>query len=286
MKTKIIFLGAFLFQFTVCSAQTLSPKVLPSCGGYFSAGGKSLSWTMGEPITATFTSGNIRLTQGFQQPYVELTILNMRAFFEGFYEAAVSNGQPSGQMNNNGGIGGLLHKVGISTNVNAVDSITISAMNATSPYSLVGSKKGIIDINGNVSVKFGNEVHAGQSYYIKVNHRNSLETWSATPVLFTPVMSYDFTTAANKAYGNYMSLTSDGLYYAFYGGDISDATTATIGIQDGIIESQDYGDMESAVSITLLGYSFEDITGDAIVESDDYVLMENNVYFTRVVHKP
>ena len=44
--------------------------------------------------------------------------------------------------------------------------------------------------------------------------------------------------------------------------------------------------MENAVSVTLLGYKVEDITGDNIVESADYGLMENNVYFTIVTIRP
>jgi hypothetical protein len=286
---KKTLLSIFVFAVTIISfseAQTLSPKVMPSSGGYFSAGGKSLSWTMGETFTYTLTAGNVKLTQGFQQPYVELTVLNVKAFIEGYYEAAVANSQPSGQMNDNGGLGGLLYKTGNSPTFNAVDTVTISAMNATAPYALVGSKKGIININGNVSVKFGPEVLPGQSYYIKINHRNTIETWSASPVLFASITSYDFSTAANKAYGNNMILTSDGLNYAFFSGDISDATTATVGIQDAVVESQDYSDMENAVYLTILGYAQEDITGDAVVESADYGLMENNVYFTRVRMRP
>lgn len=282
LSILVFAIGIFSFAF----AQTLSPKVMPSSGGYFSAGGKSLSWTMGETFTSTLTAGNVQLTQGFQQPYVELSLLNLKAFIEGYYEAAVANGQPSGQMNDNGGLGGLLYKTGNSPTFNAVDTVTISAMNAASPYALVGSKKGIIDINGNVSVKFGPEVLPGQSYYIKINHRNTIETWSGSPVLFTSLTSYDFSTAANKAFGNNMVLTSDGLNYAFFSGDISDANTAAVGQQDGVIESQDYGDIENAVYVTLLGYVTEDITGDAVVESADYGLMENNVYFTRVRMRP
>jgi hypothetical protein len=66
--------------------------------------------------------------------------------------------------------------------------------------------------------------------------------------------------------------------WAFYSGDISDAQTNTVGIQDGVIESQDYGDMENAVYFTLTGYIVEDISGDGVVESIDYSIMENNVY--------
>ena len=59
-----------------------------------------------------------------------------------------------------------------------------------------------------------------------------------------------------------------------------------VGFQDGIVESQDYGDMENAVNATKLGYVPEDITGDQVVESADYGFMENNVFFTIVKMRP
>ena len=135
------------------------------------------------------------------------------------------------------------------------------------------------------SVTFTSPVTAGTSYYIKLNHRNSIETWSAAPVMTSAITTYDFSTAASQAYGNNMSDLGDG-NWAIFSGDISDATSATVGVQDGIIESQDYGDMENAVYQTLLGYVVQDITGDGLVESADYGLMENNVYYTRIVLHP
>jgi hypothetical protein len=103
-----------------------------------------------------------------------------------------------------------------------------------------------------------------------------LETWSSNPVTISNNVSYDFTNALNKSFGNNLSNLGDGKY-AIWSGDISDASSAMIGIQDGIIESQDYTDMENAVSAILTGYITEDITGDNIVESADYSLIENNV---------
>src|SRR5256885_6553975 len=74
-----------------------------------------------------------------------------------------------------------------------------------------------------------------------------------------------------------MTETFDQMGWAFYSGDISDASTGVVGVQDGVIESQDYSDMENAVNIILTGYVYEDITGDGVVESSDYSLEENNV---------
>jgi hypothetical protein len=49
-------------------AQTLSPTVLATSGGYSSGGGYSLSYTVGETIVTTLQAGSYLLTQGFQQP--------------------------------------------------------------------------------------------------------------------------------------------------------------------------------------------------------------------------
>ena len=54
------------------SAQTLSRKVQPGSGGYYNNGANSLSWTIGEPVTSTLSSANNKLSQGFQQPEVDL----------------------------------------------------------------------------------------------------------------------------------------------------------------------------------------------------------------------
>ncbi|MFN8286744.1 MAG: T9SS type A sorting domain-containing protein [Chitinophagales bacterium] len=51
------------------SAQTLSPSVIASTGGFSSNSNGSLSYTVGEmTMVQTFSAGNNILTQGFQQP--------------------------------------------------------------------------------------------------------------------------------------------------------------------------------------------------------------------------
>ncbi len=65
-----VLLGAGLVQ-----AQSLTPTVIASAGGYASGGNVSLSWTLGELAVTTLSSGNFMLTQGFQQPW-ELDISN------------------------------------------------------------------------------------------------------------------------------------------------------------------------------------------------------------------
>jgi hypothetical protein len=52
----------------VSEAQTLSPSVIASGGSFRTAGGYSISYTMGEAVVATADNGSHFLTQGFQQP--------------------------------------------------------------------------------------------------------------------------------------------------------------------------------------------------------------------------
>ena len=49
-------------------AQSLSPTVIAT-GGYATGTIASLSWTLGEIATETFSNGGYIVTQGFQQPF-------------------------------------------------------------------------------------------------------------------------------------------------------------------------------------------------------------------------
>ena len=164
------------------------------------------------------------------------------------------------------------------------DTITIELANGSAPHSISYSQISTVSISGFVTCSFPAAVN-GNSYYVVVKHRNAIETWSAIPLTFTGnLMTYDFTNASNKAYGNNQFDLLDG-NFAFWSGDISDATLG-VGYQDGVVESQDYSDMENAISVTLLGYVVEDLTGDGVVESSDYGIMETSLYYTIVVIRP
>jgi hypothetical protein len=193
--------------------------------------------------------------------------VNVHILIEGYYA--------NGGMMDNFGSGGCLFVNGLSTSSLDADSLHVTLVD---PLTLndVDEQAAILHTDGTASLNFGNQVTIGSSYYIKVQHRNALETWSANPVTANAVTTYDFASAQSQAYGNNMIQTWDGLYWAFYSGDISDANLG-VGLQDQVIESQDYSDMENAVQVILTGYVTQDITGDGVVESLDYSIMENNV---------
>ena len=66
--TAILFAG-FVF------GQSVSPELISSSGDYYNNGTNSLSWSIGESMTETYTTGNTKLTQGFQQNFDTSTII-------------------------------------------------------------------------------------------------------------------------------------------------------------------------------------------------------------------
>lgn len=170
-----------LLALNEASAQTLSPRVLPSTGGYVSAAGTSLSFTVGEPATATLQNGNVMLTQGQQQPYILLKLLNLKAFIEGLY---IGGGQMQAALYNN--------FPGDFSSTDC-DSVFIELRDPMSPSTLIAGSYGILQTDGNAEVKFPASLNNG-AYYIVLRHRNSVETWSKVPVTFGAVTNFDFTT--------------------------------------------------------------------------------------------
>jgi hypothetical protein len=177
--------------------------------------------------------------------------LDVKLFIEGYYLG-----------------GGLMRSAlfnsGITADTSLADSITVELHSPIHPYAVVASKKAVVNTSGIASMSF--PAISGE-YYIAIKHRNSLETWSAWPVNMTSSTSYDFTDAASKAFGNNQS-SLGASKYGLFSGDLN---------QDGVIESQDYIEMENSIFSILFGYQISDITGDGVVESDDYLLMENNI---------
>jgi hypothetical protein len=98
-----------------------------------------------------------------------------------------------------------------------------------------------------------------------------------------PGSTYDFSTAANKAFGSNQVLLSAGVY-GFWSGDVNNGTTG--GLQDGNVDTSDFNHLEVGLSSFLVDYNYRDLTGDGLVESADYSLMENNVKANVVRSKP
>lgn len=146
------------------------------------------------------------------------------------------------------------------------DHVTLELHNGTTPYGFVWSQTDVVvGVNGNATVTVP-AVHNG-NYYIVIKHRNSIETWSGAPVSFaaSPI-NYNFTDNANKAYGDNQQNMGGGAY-AIFGGDVN---------LDGVIDSNDMGDVDNDSNSFVMGYVPTDANGDGVVDSNDMGLVDNN----------
>jgi len=111
-----------------------------------------------------------------------------------------------------------------------------------------------------------------RGYYIVLKFNNGLETWSATPQTFiNSSLNYDFTTAANKAYGNNMILV--GTKWCIISGDIN---------QTGSIDAFDRSVCWNERN--LIGNYLSDLNGDSVVNSVDRGILANTMNY--LVKKP
>ncbi|MGQ9642968.1 MAG: hypothetical protein ACUVT3_03820, partial [Ignavibacterium sp.] len=147
------------------------------------------------------------------------------------------------------------------------DTITVEIRNSSIPYSLVETKKSLLDQNGQTLITLNN-VQESTPYYLIIKHRNSIETWSSMTVQFiSGSLNYDFTSAQNKAYGNNLKLVN-GKWY-IYSGDVN---------QDGFVNSIDvmtvYNDNVNGAA----GYLSTDLNNDYLTEIEDlYYVFLNSV---------
>jgi hypothetical protein len=145
------------------------------------------------------------------------------------------------------------------------DTIQIELRQNTWPYALVNSTTQVIKTNGTVT--FNGNAASGQSYYIVLKHRNGLETWSATPVMLSGDIVYDFTTTANKAYGDNQVEVEPGIW-AIYSGDIN---------QDENVDLLDLSIQEADISGFQFGYLPTDLNGDGNADLLDMPMLEANI---------
>jgi hypothetical protein len=137
-------------------------------------------------VPAGSTTGVVRVTNvcGQNTTGVTFTVtsstvtLNLGLFIEGFYIGSNT-------------MSPVLFNSGASSNPLACDSITIELHNTTNPFATAHTVNGLLLTNGTCQVTFPGST-LGNSYYIVVNHRNTIETWSKLPVLMTSTTNYTF----------------------------------------------------------------------------------------------
>lgn len=267
---KIIITLLLLVSIASSYSQTISRKLISSAGGYYSDADFSVSYSVGEPLINTLSSGNTILTQGFQQPEDLLLAytLTLKAFLEGFYRGGQTM-EPT------------LYNLGMSSDPTATDMIQVDLW---SPDHLDNSSPDlsavtVLHTDGTASVTLP-ETSSQNNYYISLKHRNSLETWSADPVEISESASYDFTNESTKAFGNGindpMKNLDMNLYGIFSGNNNGDGT---IDINDMTITENDAFDFQ-------FGYNNSDCNGDGATDALDMQIIENNAILQLYMSRP
>ncbi|MHC1775527.1 MAG: beta strand repeat-containing protein [Lentimicrobium sp.] len=233
--------------------------------GYTTEGDDTGSFTSGIPGLSEETAYYVRayainsagIAYGTPLKFItassESSIINLTVFIEGLYDPGSQSMRKAMAEN------------GPRFPWEVAEQITVSLAESFAPYNVIAGS-GLINLNsdGNCTAYF--PVSVSGDYYLIVTHRNSLETWSSAPVSFTdnPV-SYDFSDAASKTYGNNAVLI--GTKYCIYGGDVN---------QDGIVDTGDMTPVDNDVSDYLSGYLPTDVNGDGIVDTGDITIVDNN----------
>lgn len=166
------------------------------------------------------------------------------------------------QLNLNVLVEGLYNpESGLSTQ----DSVLVYLANAEPPYQRIDSSTAVIDSAGTGKFIFSNAENE-TNYYIVVQYRNGISTWSSSGRKFvSSMMSYNFTDSVSRAYGNNLVLKGD--KYCIYSGDVD---------KDGLIDSHDMSMIENFMTLSKNGYLSEDLNNDNVVDASDLGIVENN----------
>jgi len=148
---------------------------------------------------------------------------------------------------------------------NIPDTMRAEIRSSVSPYNVIDVQYARSDAAGNYSVDVSN-VNNGVSYYLTTRNRNSIETWSKLPQTWTVmVLNYDFTTAANKAFGDNQTFKAG--KWTIYSGDVN---------QDGTVDGSDGALVDNDAFNFVSGYVPSDLNGDSIVDGSDAAIVDNN----------
>lgn len=196
--------------------------------------------------------GNLVLTLNTTDPCN--ANLNATFFIQGYYAGAST--MQSVLLNQ--GVSGAL--------ATEVDDVTVDLMDGTSPYALAYSFNGKLLTDGTITCTYPGAA-IGNSYYIRLTHRNSIETWSANPVAIATSTVYNFSTSASQAFGgNQIDAASDGVY-SIYNGDVT---------QDGTIDIFDFLSWDADNQDFFNDFYENDFNGDGVVDIFDFLVWDPN----------
>jgi len=196
----------------------------------------SACWKSGDTATFNASQGNFSVLKISSQ---SSRTLNLQALIEGRYNDV--------------------------TNLMVSDTTKVFLHSDISPYPVIDSAVSVLNSDGKGAFSFSNAAN-GVNYYIAVNHRNSIETWSSNTMSFTSdTLSYNFTTASTTAYGNNLFLK--GSRWTIYSGDIN---------KDGFVDLTDLSLAYNDASLFVSGYALTDVNGDLFSDLLDVLIVYGN----------
>jgi len=235
------------------STSSVETVTSPTCGTY--------TWSVNSTTytsSGTYTSTGTNAAGCSDTKTLVLTInpcesiVNLKLNIQGYYDADAH------------AMRAVMANQGVGSSTTDVDDVTVELRNSTT-NALVVSTTARLKTDGTATATF--VTAPSGSFYIAVKHRNAIQTWSSAPqtVGATP-LTYDFTTAANKAYGDNMIQLESGVY-GFYSGDLN---------QDEAVDLFDFPLLLNDNDNFSSGYLSTDLNGDGAVDLFDFPLLLNN----------
>ena len=201
---------------------------------------------------------------GTNQVISSTTITDVKLSGQNFYGSLNLTAFIQGYMN-----GSLMRPVllnsGLPAPSTSCDTIKVELRNPSAPYGVASSFKGVLATNGTLNCKFKNAIN-GNNYYIALQHRNALETWSASTVAISGTSTYDFSTSAAQAYGS--NMVSVGGKWCLYSGDIDPLP------RDGNIDLDDFPVWQQDYNAEVSGYYKSDLNGSGTPDLDDFPIWQ------------
>ena len=179
------------------------------------------------------------------------TVVNLKLFIEGYYDVS--------------GMRSVKNNQDTVSPLDEVEDITVELHNAFAPYETLFTTTATLKTDGTAVCTFTESISG--DYFLVIKGNNLIETWTANfiNVGASPV-TYDFSTQANKAFGDNMIEVTSGVF-ALYSGDIN---------QDDNVDGTDYSFWETDSNNFEFGVFSTDLNGDGNVDSADYSIWESN----------
>lgn len=263
-------------------------SIVPGKNGKIFVGGGSKGISTGDDfviIEYDMTTGDSCFVSRIASPTNEIINAMTIDFDEGYIFACGSTGEGTGVTNAVSarycllGVVNSYFDINVSlealydpdiNNLRLKENVKAYLRKASSPYALEDSSFVFLDsVTLQMNCIFNNS--ASDNYFVIIKHRNSVETWSKAggePFVCGTQMSYNFTNAITKAYGNNMRLTdSSPVNYSIYTADVN---------QDGIVDITDGSMIDNDAFNFASGYIVTELNGDGFVDIADGVYADNN----------